>query len=92
MNDALAEALKGEFAEQVAEILFQKIQKHGVPHKLLLTAGEAATSLGFTEAAFHQSAWSKTIPVVKVGIKNMYRLKDLETFAANNLITRLPRR
>ena len=49
----------------------------GLPQKVLLTPEEAAWALGFTERAFEQSEWRKEIPVVKIGIKNFYRLKDL---------------
>ena len=76
--------------EEIAEIVYQKQVRYGAPtEKVLLTPAEAACSLGFTERAFRQAEWSKEIPVVKVGIQNRYRSKDLETFAENHVMRRL---
>jgi hypothetical protein len=75
-----------DFAELVADIIFQKLCAKGMPQKVLLTSIEAAWCLGFTERAFKQSEWSKEIPTVRVGIKKFYRLNDLEAFAANRLV------
>jgi hypothetical protein len=44
---------------------------------------------GFSERAFYLSDWHKEIPVCKIGIKNFYRVKDLEDFAVNHLMQRL---
>lgn len=86
--DRIGDVLRQEFAQEVKALALQEIRKEGVPPKVLLTPEEAAESLGFSHSAFNQAPWRKKIPVVKVGHKNRYRLKDLETFAENHLQVR----
>ena len=81
----LTEALRSEVNE-IAE--YVKQQKKGMPDKILLTPAEAASVMGFTEAAFLQAEWVKEIAVVKIGIRNFYQPADLKTFAANHRIER----
>src|SRR6266404_4858414 len=88
MNPLLA-VFRDELSEDISERVFQKMRQKGMPHKILLTPEEAAWSLGFSESAFHQAEWSKEIHVVKVGVKNFYRAKDLETFADNHIVQRI---
>jgi len=90
--DAIAQALKGEFATQVAELIYLTIRKDGLPQKMLLNPAETAWALGFTERAFSESHWKNELPVVKIGIKTFYRAKDLQTFIDNHTIQRLSRR
>jgi hypothetical protein len=97
MTDSLVAALKelGVTPENIAELMAQKIVERGIPQKVLLTPQEAAWALGFSERAFEQSEWHREIPVVKIGIKNLYRHRDLEDFAANRMmqpLRRLPMR
>jgi len=87
--DELTQALRGKFAEEIVYGLFEKMRECGIPQKLLLTPGEAAWALGFTESAFNQSDWMADIPVVKVGIKNRYDVEDLKVFARNRRFDRL---
>ena len=93
MTDALVAALRelGVTPENIAGLLGKQVMEAGLPQKVLLTPEEAAWALGFTERAFEQSDWHKEIPVVMVGIKRRYRLKDLEDFAANHAIQPLRR-
>jgi hypothetical protein len=86
----LTQSLWSEFAERVANVIFDKIHEEGIPHKVLLTTAQAAWCLGFTEYAFNQAKWSKEIPIVRIGIKKFYRVSDLEVFAANHLDSRAP--
>jgi len=87
--DALTKALQEDFAEKMADLIYQRLKAEGMPQKLLLTEEEAAWALGFTESAMHQSDWRDEIPVTKIGIKNRYHVDDLETFAKNHRIERL---
>jgi len=88
MTDALVAALRelGVTPENIAGLVAKEIMEAGIPQKVQLTPAEAAWALGFTERAFEQSDWHREIPVVRIGIKNFYRVKDLEEFAANHLM------
>jgi hypothetical protein len=85
----IQEVLEGEFIDKLSERVIDGIVKKGIPTKTLLTPEEAAFSLGFTLTAFNKAKWMKTIPAVRVGNKYFYRPKDLDTFAANNVVIRL---
>jgi|SRR3974377_586942 len=93
MTDSLVAALRelGVTPENIAGLVAKQIIEEGVPQKVLLEPAEAAWCLGFTERAFEQAEWHKEIPVVMVGIKRRYRLKDLEDFAENRLMQPLRR-
>lgn len=93
MTDTLVAALRelGVTPENIAGLVAKQLVEAGVPQKVLLSPAEAAWALGFTERAFEQSDWHREIPVVMVGIKRRYRLKDLEEFAGNHLMQPLRR-
>jgi len=89
MTNALVLALTelGVTPESIASLLAKQLIKVGLPQKVLLTPAEAAWALGgFSERAFEQAEWRREIPVVKIGIKNFYRYRDLEDFAANHVM------
>lgn len=90
LGDKCSTAYVTRFAEQVAELvaqkLWEKIETHGIVPRVVLTPEEAARSCGFTEGAFNQASWRKDIPVAKYGNQNRYRIADLQTDAANRVI------